>query len=76
MELTKNETRTLVLAVGTAIEHEKAALEGLRNQAREWGVSRAVSDRESHLADLERIRQRLIARPREGRDPKLAAESH
>jgi hypothetical protein len=32
MELTKSETRTLILALGTAIEHERAALEGLRKE--------------------------------------------
>jgi hypothetical protein len=62
MELTKDETRTLLLAVGTAIEHEKEALEALRHQHwRDFGVGQAINDRERHMADLERIRKRLIA---------------
>jgi hypothetical protein len=60
MELTKDENRTLVLAVGTAIEHEKVALDRLRHQARDFGLGQAISDRERHMADLERIRKRLI----------------
>ena len=62
MELTKSETRTLILALGTAIEHERAALEGLRKEtpARDFAVSQVINDRLHHLAELERIRQRLI----------------
>jgi hypothetical protein len=62
MEVTKGEAKTLILAVGTAIEHEKAALEDLRNHnTQEFGVSHAINDRERHIAELEKIRKRLIA---------------
>jgi hypothetical protein len=63
MELTTSEIRTVILALGTAIEREKVALDGLRKEmtARDFGVNQAINHRVHHLADLERIRHRLTA---------------
>ena len=58
MELNKSETRTLILALSTAIEKEYVTLDLL---ARKAGRRNAddFREREEHLEDLNRLRTRL-----------------
>jgi hypothetical protein len=62
MDLTKRETQVLVLAIGTAIQKEKAALDGLKIEIPELGIRQAIAERSRNIADLDRIRKRLTSR--------------
>ena len=59
MELTKSETKTLILACSVAIEKECAALPGLELEVRESGIRRAIDERTRNISDLNKIRKRL-----------------
>jgi hypothetical protein len=59
MDLTKRETQVLVLAIGTAIEKEKSALDGLKTEIPELGIKQAIAERSRNIAELDGIRKRL-----------------
>jgi len=62
MELTKRETQLLLLAIGSAIEKEKAAIDGLKTERQKaLGIQEAIVERSRNIADLDRIRKRLTS---------------
>jgi hypothetical protein len=61
MELTKAETTTLILALGTAIEKETHSLQDLiRENIEAEGMANVIQERQRHLANLDQLRRRFI----------------
>ncbi len=62
MNLTRRETKTLALAVGVAIDKERRAIEELlKGEVRADGINRVIHERMEHVAELDRLRLKLIA---------------
>jgi hypothetical protein len=62
MNLTRREAQTLVLAVGVAIDKERRAIEQLlKGEVRADGLKRVIQERTQHVAELDRLRSKLIA---------------
>jgi hypothetical protein len=62
MNLTRREAQTLVLAVGVAIDKERCAIEQLSKGVMQGdGISRVIRERAQHVAELDRLRMKLIA---------------
>ena len=61
MELTKAETTTLILALGTAIEKETHTLQDLiKENIEAEGMANVIQERQRHLANLGQLRRRFI----------------
>jgi hypothetical protein len=60
MTFTKRETQILVLAIGTAIDKETRAIEGLKTEVRQLGIKAAIDERNRHVGEIKRLRDRFI----------------
>jgi len=59
MQLTKTETRLLVIAIGTAIEKENRALEALKREVQQLGIRATIAERTRCIRELDRLRERI-----------------
>jgi hypothetical protein len=60
MELTKRETRVLVLAIGVALEKEGQALKELQSEVKMLDIQAAIAERTRYMRELDSLRMRLI----------------
>jgi hypothetical protein len=61
IELTKRECQVLVLAIGTAIDKERHAIESLAREMRRRDIALAITERTAHVKELDRLRGRLLS---------------
>ncbi len=61
MELTKAETRLIVLAIGTAIEQETLAIRRLEREQPGGDIKAVIAQRSQNILDLGRLRDRLTS---------------